>query len=113
VSNLNPGYYVYMVTKEITGGVVHDMPADLRKALSLDKLALEKWDSLTPLARNEWICWSVTVKQPATRKNHIERTIKELKDGKRRPCCWIGCIHRTDKNISPSVQWVLNKQPKS
>jgi uncharacterized protein YdeI (YjbR/CyaY-like superfamily) len=101
-----------MARKEISGGVAHGMPSDLRKALLSSDSALEKWEDLTPLARNEWICWDVTVKQPATRKNHIERTVKELLEGKRRPCCWIGCIHRTDKAISPSVQWALGRQSK-
>lgn len=102
-----------MSTQEIPGGTVHELPADLRKALLADDSALERWRDLTPLARNEWICWTTTVKQAATRKNHVERTVSELLEGKRRPCCWIGCIHRTDKPISPSVQWVLSKQSKS
>lgn len=89
---------------------MHEMPADLRKALKAYKKLLEKWEGLTPLARNEWICWIVTVKQAETRKKHIERTIAELLAGKRRPCCWMGCIHRTDKPVSPSAQWVINKQ---
>lgn len=101
-----------MATKQISGGVVHEIPNDLRKALIANKKALNIWEGLTPLARNEWICWDITVKQPETRKNHVERTITELQEGKRRPCCWIGCVHRTDKPISPSVQWVLNKQSK-
>jgi hypothetical protein len=101
-----------MSARQITGGVVHELPSDLRKALLADKAALERWEDLTPLARNEWICWSITVKQPQTRKNHVRRTITELKEGIRRPCCWIGCIHRTDKAISPSVRWALSKQSK-
>lgn len=101
-----------MNKKEITGGIVHKMPADLQKALISDKSALEKWESLTPLARNEWICWTVTVKQQKTRDEHVKRVVAELKEGKRRPCCWIGCIHRTDKAISPSVRWALSKQSK-
>jgi hypothetical protein len=102
-----------MITKQISGGVVHELPADLRKALVADTEVVDKWEGLTPLARNEWICWTVTVKQSETRKKHIERTVAELLEGKRRPCCWMGCIHRTDKSISPSVQWALNKQSKS
>ena len=102
-----------MIKTKIATGVAHDVPVDLRKALTADKSALERWEDLTPLARNEWICWNITVKQPETRKNHIKRTVAELKEGKRRPCCWIGCIHRTDKPISPSVQWALDKQSKS
>lgn len=101
-----------MATATITGGVVHNMPADLRQALTDDKAALERWEDLTPLARNEWICWTVTVKKAETRKDHIKRVVSELKEGKRRPCCWIGCIHRTDKPISKSVQWVLDRQAK-
>lgn len=99
--------------KEISGGVVHKMPADLKSALMSNSKAREKWEDITPLARNEWICWTVTVKQAETRKNHIERTVKELLEGKRRPCCWIGCIHRPDKPVSASVRWVLEKQSKS
>src|SRR5438874_1817234 len=102
-----------MAKKEIAGGTVHKIPADLGEALNAAPKARAAWESLTPLARNEWICWAITVKQVETRKNHIERTITELQEGKRRPCCWIGCIHRTDKPISPSVRWVLDKQTKS
>jgi hypothetical protein len=101
-----------MATKSISAGVVHELPSDLRKALIADSAALERWEDLTPLARNEWICWTVTTKKPETRKNHVERTVSELTQGKRRPCCWIGCFHRTDKAISPSVQWALDKSKK-
>ena len=98
-----------MTKSVIASGTVHDMPADLLTALATDKKALDAWNDITPLARNEWICWTITVKQQKTRDNHVKRTVKELAEGKRRPCCWIGCIHRTDKAISPSVQWALNK----
>jgi len=102
-----------MAIKEVAGGVVHKLPEDLKKALVSNPAALAAWENITPLARNEWICWTITVKQAETRKGHVERTITELQEGKRRPCCWIGCIHRTDKSISPSVQWVLSKRAKS
>lgn len=100
-----------MTTKtKISGGVVHELPSDLKSALESDKSALERWENLTPLARNEWICWTTSVKQQKTRDEHVKRVVSELLEGKRRPCCWIGCIHRTDKAISPSVQSVLNKR---
>ncbi len=102
-----------MSNKTIATGVVHSVPADLRKALASDANALEKWNGLTSLARNEWICWTISVKTPETRKNHLQRVVSELKEGMRRPCCWIGCIHRTDKSVSPSVQGILNKRFKS
>lgn len=99
-----------MTSSLISGGVVHEVPEDLKLALVADKKALGLWESLTPLARNEWICWVTFVKKEETRADHVRRTISELKDGMRRPCCWIGCIHRTDKAISPSVRGVLGKQ---
>ena len=102
-----------MIGKKISGGTVHTLPADLRKALLADPKALRLWESLTPLARNEWICWAITVKQAETRKKHVERVVSELLEGMRRPCCWVGCIHRKDKAISPSVQWVLSRKAKA
>jgi hypothetical protein len=101
-----------MDSKNISGGVAHTVPDDLRVALTADKKALELWESLTPLARNEWICWVTFVKKEDTRLDHIKRTVSELKEGMRRPCCWIGCIHRKDKAISPSIQFILDKRKK-
>jgi uncharacterized protein YdeI (YjbR/CyaY-like superfamily) len=85
------------IKQAVATGVVHEVPADLRVALLADESALERWNDLTPLARNEWICWTIMTKKPETRKNHIERTITELLEGVRRPCCWVGCIHRGNK----------------
>src|SRR4051812_32207660 len=98
------------MAKTISGGTAHKLPEDLRKFLSSNPKALAAWEDITPLARNEWICWTVTVKTSATRENHIKRTITELTEGIRRPCCWIGCIHRTDKAMSASQKWVLSRQ---
>lgn len=94
----------------ILGGVAHKLPPDLQQALSASKASLSTWEDLTPLARNEWICWVTFVKKEETRQLHIKRAIKELKQGKRRPCCWIGCIHRKDKPLSPSVKAILKKR---
>lgn len=83
------------MTKQIIAeGVAHKLPADLRAALIADESALERWQDLTPLARNEWICWTITTKKQETRDAHVERVITELLEGKRRPCCWAGCLHR-------------------
>ena len=70
------------------------MPADLRTALLGNTFALEAWKDITPLARNEFICWVTDAKQAATRARRIRRTQEELEEGKRRPCCWPGCAHR-------------------
>src|SRR3989344_3995787 len=99
-----------MTKKDVSSGVVHKIPADLREALTSDPKALAVWEDLTPLARNEWICWVTFVKKDETRRDHVKRTTSELKEGMRRPCCWIGCIHRKDKPISPSVQGILNRR---
>ncbi|MBM3232167.1 YdeI/OmpD-associated family protein [Candidatus Pacearchaeota archaeon] len=74
---------------------------------------LNQSESLTPLARNEFICWIKDAKNEETRVERIERTLNDLINGKRRPCCWIGCIHRKDKTISPSVKGILNKRSKN
>jgi hypothetical protein len=94
----------------ISGGVVHGLPADLRKALSADRAALAKWEDITPLARNEWICWVESVKTPEIRVQHVGRVVSQLKEGSRRPCCWMGCVHRTDKALSPSQKFLLRQR---
>lgn len=83
-----------MANPEILGGTVHTLPADLRKALASHKEGLAAWNDITPLARNEWICWVEGGKLIDTRKRRVERTHNELAEGKRRPCCWPGCMHR-------------------
>lgn len=73
---------------------LHKLSPDLKKALASDPKALKAWEDVTPLARNEWICWVISNVKAETRRNHLKRTISELKEGKRRPCCWAGCPHR-------------------
>lgn len=50
-----------MAQNKISSGTVHKIPDDLKNALTSDKLALSKWEDITPLARNEWICWVQSV----------------------------------------------------
>jgi uncharacterized protein YdeI (YjbR/CyaY-like superfamily) len=83
-----------MKKQAIPSGTVHKMPADLRKALTANAVALTAWNDITPLARNEWICWVEGAKFIETRDRRIKRVHKELAEGKRRPCCWAGCFHR-------------------
>ncbi len=82
------------MSDEIPGGVVHDLPADLKKALVTNSKALETWNDITPLARNEWICWIESAKKSETRTKRINWGRDDLEKGKRRPCCWPGCKHR-------------------
>jgi uncharacterized protein YdeI (YjbR/CyaY-like superfamily) len=85
-----------MITDEtqIPGGVLHDMPEDFEAALRLAPQALATWAEITPLARNEWICWITSPKKVETRTKRIAWGCENLRDGKRRPCCWAGCPHR-------------------
>ena len=78
----------------LSGGVVHELPDDLRDGLIASSTALEAWEDITPLARNEFICWVEDAKQQKTRERRIRRTREELEEGMRRPCCWPGCKHR-------------------
>jgi uncharacterized protein YdeI (YjbR/CyaY-like superfamily) len=83
-----------MSSPSLPGGVVHKLPGDLRQVLIANPVALDAWKDITPLARNEFICWVEDAKQAATRERRIRRTREELEDGMRRPCCWPGCAHR-------------------
>lgn len=78
-------------------GIVHQAAEDLQLLIGSDPRLLELWQNLTPIGRNEFICWVDDAKRPETRQRRIERTCGELLEGKSRPCCWAGCVHRTDK----------------
>ncbi|MDO7844642.1 YdeI/OmpD-associated family protein [Sphingomonas immobilis] len=88
-------------------GTVHEAAEDFQAAIRSEPEVLALWESLTPLGRNEFLCWVEDAKQPATRSRRITRTREELLEGKKRPCCWAGCIHRTDKAPSRWQQAVL------
>ncbi len=88
-------------------GTVHRAETNLQAAVRADPEILVLWQALTPLGRNEFICWVEDAKQPATRQRRITRTTEELREGKKRPCCWSGCIHRTEKPPSRWQQAVL------
>ncbi len=78
----------------IPQGTIHELPEDLQLVLIENPDILTQWSTLTPLARNEWICWITIVKKPETRTQHLERFVTDIRTGKRRPCCWPGCPHR-------------------
>jgi uncharacterized protein YdeI (YjbR/CyaY-like superfamily) len=75
-------------------GQVHPLPADLKKAIAAVSKVKELWEDITPLARNEWICWVISGKKAETRGIRIDKAISKMKGGMRRPCCWAGCPHR-------------------
>ncbi len=79
---------------QISSGTVHEIPEDFKKSINLDKKVFLLWQDITPLARNEWICWVISPKKIETRKIRIEKAISKMRGGMRRPCCWAGCTHR-------------------
>ncbi|PIQ91433.1 MAG: hypothetical protein COV70_03730 [Parcubacteria group bacterium CG11_big_fil_rev_8_21_14_0_20_39_22] len=83
-----------MSNRKISSGTVHKVPDDLRKAVASEKEVLTLWEDVTPLARNEWICWVMSAKQEKTRDRRIRVGMDKMRKGMRRPCCWAGCPHR-------------------
>jgi len=99
-----------MIGTKLSQGLVHQVSADLAKELETSTKLTRLWEELTPIGRNEFLCWIENAKQDTTRQRRIERTKEELQEGAKRPCCWVGCIHRTDKKPSQWQQKVLIEQ---
>jgi len=74
---------------------MHTLPSDFKQAINADKKVAALWESITPLARNEWICWVTSGKKAETRQIRIAKGISKMRSGMRRPCCWAGCPHRS------------------
>ncbi|PKN25737.1 MAG: hypothetical protein CVU65_07850 [Deltaproteobacteria bacterium HGW-Deltaproteobacteria-22] len=83
-----------MTKQAIAGGTVHELPEDFRRAIESNPQVRSLWADITPLARNEWICWVISARHEATRRRRIEVGMDKMKGGMRRPCCWAGCPHR-------------------
>ena len=98
------------MAKTFPHGTVHKAADDLQSALRSNPEILALWENLTPLGRNEFICWVDDAKQAPTRERRIRRTCEELLEGKKRPCCWPGCIHRTDKAPGRWQQAILDQK---
>ena len=82
------------MTKTLPGGVVHKLPKDLKEMILATPKVAALWEDITPLARNEWICWVEEAKQEKTRVGRIQKAKSKMLGGMRRPCCWAGCSHR-------------------
>ena len=95
------------MAQDFPQGGAHEAGADLEAAIRADAALFALWSGLTPLGRNKFICWVEDANQAQTRQRRIVRTAEELREGKKRPCCWAGCIHRTDKAPSRWQQAVL------
>jgi uncharacterized protein YdeI (YjbR/CyaY-like superfamily) len=80
----------------------HVQPEQLNVLLCSDSVLQSRWDALTPLVRNEWICWFTSAKKEPTRDRRLDRLVEEVSAGKKRPCCWPGCPHRRES----AAKWV-------
>ena len=84
----------FMTTTQHSNTSPHKLPTDFREAIQSDAVATQLWEDITPLARNEWICWVTSAKQAETRNRRITVGLDKMRSGMRRPCCWEGCTHR-------------------
>lgn len=64
------------------------VPQDLRAALAEAGDLENVWQSLTPMARWEWVRWIKATKNADTRARRVDVAISKLESGKRRPCCF-------------------------
>jgi predicted aconitase len=99
-----------MQIHKLAEGTIHKLPKDFAAAISSSSSVTKLWQDITPLARNEWICWIDEAKKTETRQRRIKVGLSKMTAGERRPCCWMGCIHRKDKEISPSIKGILARR---
>jgi hypothetical protein len=83
-----PGDTVELSIEPTKNWTEPDIPADIKKGIAADKDAQRTWDSVTPMARREWIRWIRATNNPETRQKHIEVARSKLSKGMRRPCCF-------------------------
>lgn len=84
---------------------LHEVPDFLQAVLERNPILQEKWNRLTPLSQNEWICWITIVKKEETKIEHLKRFQEEVLNDKKRPCCWPGCPHRRES----AKKWFSNQ----
>ena len=82
--------------------MLHEVPADMAEAIAAESDVLPVWNGLTPIQRNEWICWTTSVKKPETRAAHIDRAIADLR-AQRAEMVSRGVVTRSDSASAFSV----------
>lgn len=86
------------MSQEIQSSAFHELTKEIKEILLSKDDLLKKWNSLTPIQRNEWICWITMPKKQETKDEHLKRFQEEISNGKKRPCCWPGCPHRNQNS---------------
>lgn len=69
-------------------------PVDFEKIISNNPKVKKTWDEITPIAKNEWICFLTSTKTEKGKEQRYARAEDQLAKGQKRPCCWPGCPHR-------------------
>lgn len=64
------------------------MLKDFNKAISAKPKVKALWETLTPIARRDFLSWIQGAKQPKTHERRIRVTCSKILFGKRRPCCY-------------------------
>lgn len=82
-----------------------DVPSDFEAALADAPDISATWQSITPMARWEWVRWINATKNPVTRDRRVEVGVSKLRSGKRRPCCF-DLSSCTDPELSKSGKLV-------
>lgn len=77
------------------------LPEDFVAALAAAPDLVGHWQSITPMARWEWVRWINETRNPDTRSRRIEVAISKLRAGSRRPCCF-NLSACTDPELSKS-----------
>lgn len=60
---------------------------DLRGAIVASAAAAALWSELSEGARRIYVRWVDATNDPQTRARRVRRTVEQLAEGKRRPCC--------------------------
>jgi hypothetical protein len=80
-----------------------EVPSEVLNALEdAGQKATETWESITPMARRDWVFWIASAKKEETRLKRLQVAMSKLSAGNRRPCCF----DRTgmyDKSLSSPV----------
>lgn len=77
------------ISSKLSGKEVEPkVSTDIIKVIRTSSKVQMLWDSLTPIARRDFISWVESAKQVETRKRRVESIPSRLASGKRRPCCY-------------------------
>lgn len=72
----------------------HRLPKYIKDKINSNDVVWDVWNSISDIAKNEWICFIDSAKKDETKQGRIDRLLNDLQKGKKRPCCWAGCPHR-------------------